>query len=247
MKAWRVRLHEELRTSKNNYFITLTIDDENYIKLLDKIKSKYDIDENGYKMQNLIATEAVRRWLENIRSKTKKSIKHWLVTELGQNNTERIHLHGVLFEIEDINLIMQKWLHGTTWIGQYVNEKTINYIGKYLTKLDKTHMAYTPIILTSKGIGANYLNRYDSKNNKFNGTNTNELYKTRSGHTINLPIYYRNKIYSETEREQLWLNKLNKQERYVLGNKIDISKNDDEYEKALIYARTINKKQGWLS
>lgn len=245
MNNWRVRLHEELRVTSNNYFITLTINDESYIKLLDKLKEYNAIDPNGYKMQNLIAKKAVRLWLENIRSKTKKSVKHWIVTELGEMNTERIHLHGILFNIDDINEVMKRWKHGNTYIGNYVNEKTINYIGKYLTKQDIKHKSYTPIVLTSSGIGANYMNRINVKTNRYRGEETNTLYKTSTGHELSLPIYYRNKIYTDEEREKLWLNLLDKQKRFVLGQEIDISKGEEQYEQALKYARHLNTKQGF--
>ena len=49
--------------------------------------------------------------------------------------------------------------------------------------------------------------------------------KIERGHKQALPIYWRNKIYSEEEREKLWLQKLDKKERYVNGQKIDISGN----------------------
>ena len=42
-----------------------------------------------------------------------------------------------------------------------------------------------------------------------------------------MPIYYRNKIYSEEEREKLWIQKLNSNTRYILGEKIDISKGEE--------------------
>ena len=124
-------------------------------------------------------------------------------------------------------------------------KKTINYIGKYLTKTDIKHKSYTPIILTSSGIGANYLNRINAKNNKYKGEETNTLYKTTTGHTLQLPIYYKNKLYNDEEREQLWINLLNKQERYVLGTRIDVSKNDEEYYKALEEARQKNNRLGY--
>ena len=89
------------------------------------------------------------------------------------------------------------------------------------------------------------MNRYDAQNNKYKGEETNTLYKTNTGHTIQLPTYYRNKIYTEEEREQLWINLLNNQERYVLGQRIDISQNEDEYENALAWARGINVKLGF--
>ena len=56
-----------------------------------------------------------------------------------------------------------------------------------------------------------------------------------------LPIYYRNKIYKEEEKELLWLNKLDKEERFVLGEKVSVKDSDKEYESLLKYYRVINK------
>jgi hypothetical protein len=85
----------------------------------------------------------------------------------------------------------------------------------------------------------------DRNRNEYNGHNTNETYKTRRGTKIGLPIYYRNHIYNDEEREKLWLQKLDKEERWVLGVKIDVSKGDYEYYKALEWARIKNKRLGF--
>ena len=105
--------------------------------------------------------------------------------------------------------------------------------------------SYIPVILCSPGIGSNYLKRSDSKNNKFKNDKTDELYRTRQGIKLPLPIYYRNKIYSDEEKELLWLNLLDKNTRYVNGIKIDVSQNEDDYFKVLEYQRTINKLLGY--
>ena len=60
-----------------------------------------------------------------------------------------------------------------------------------------------------------------------------------------LPIYYRNKIYSDEEREQLWLNKLDKQERYVMGIKISVKRDENEYNKILEQAQKDNERLGY--
>ena len=62
---------------------------------------------------------------------------------------------------------------------------------------------------------------------------------------IALPIYYRNQIYSEEEREKLWLNKLDKQERWICGERVDISKGEESYYSLLEYHRRRNKQLGY--
>ena len=168
------------------------------------------------------------------------------MTELGEKKTERIHIHGILFTNKEKKIIEKIWKYGNVWIGEYVNEKTINYIVKYIHKIDEKHKYYKPIILTSPGIGSNYLNRKDSKLNKYKGTKTDETYKTRQGIKLGLPIYYRNKIYSDDEREKLWMNLLDKQIRYVNGVKIDISKGEEDYNRVLKQMRIKNRELGYL-
>ena len=75
-------------------------------------------------------------------------------------------------------------------------------------------------ILSSTGIGKEYLNRLDAKRNAFKGEQTDETYRLRNGQRINLPTYYRNKIYSEEEKDQLWINKQEQGYRYIMGEKV---------------------------
>ena len=158
--------------------------------------------------ENEAATVAVRYFLEGWRKETKKSVKHWLITELGHNGTKRIHIHGIIFT-NDVEMIKKKWeKYGLVYIGDYVNERTINYIVKYVNKVDTVNKGYKPKILCSKGIGSGYLKRIDSKINAYREGETKEYYRTKSGHKINLPIYYRNNLYTDEEREKLWLKKL---------------------------------------
>ena len=88
-REWQVRLNEEIKHSKNGLFVTLTFSNESLIKLekVAKIK-KYDDD-----IDNAIATYAIRHYFERIRKETGKSAKHWLITELGHQNTERIQIN----------------------------------------------------------------------------------------------------------------------------------------------------------
>lgn len=224
-RGWLVRMEEELRHNPNAVFITLTLEDKWY----KNIEKKYNI-----KGDNNVATQAMRLWLERVRKITKKSIKHWCITELGGNDTERIHIHGILWGVGLESLIRETWKYGFIFIGQYVAENTINYITKYMYKKDEKHPTFTGKVLCSAGIGSQYTTRTDAKNNKYKGEDTKETYRCRNGAKINLPIYYRNKIYTEEERELLWIQKLNKGEVYVMGEKINI--NDEMlYKETLKY------------
>ena len=96
-------MNEEIKHDNTGQFITLTFSNQELEKLTK---------ETGIKESNAVATIAVRRFLERWRKKYKKSVKHWLVTELGRKFTERIHLHGILFTNEDDKTIEKLWKYG---------------------------------------------------------------------------------------------------------------------------------------
>ena len=86
-------------------------------------------------------------------------IRH--ITEKGHTNTRRIHLHGLFYAREGqtkwqlTKLLYENWIDGYKYYGSYVNEKTINYVSKYMTKKDEDNPDYIltmqhPIILQKK-------------------------------------------------------------------------------------------------
>lgn len=249
-RSWQIRLLEEVKTNTNGKFITLTFSNENYAKLrtnADDLKALQILPQlKGYTLDNQIATKALRLFLERWRKKFKTSLRHFTITELGHENTENIHLHGILWTNESFKTIEKIWNYGYIWPSQderkhnYVNAETVNYIIKYITKKDLLHKNYKSIILASPGIGSQY--RYHD--HKFNNTETIEYYRTSTGHKMALPIYYRNKIFTDTERELLWLNRLDKNERWVCGEKI-AADNTKQYFDTLRWHRTRNKKLGY--
>lgn len=213
-----VRLSEELRGGSGPpLFVTLTISNDQ----LQRVKGD----------SNTRATRFVRWFLENVRKKIGKSVKHFLVTELGEKRG-RIHLHGFIWAKKEI--VEKCWIYGFVHIGTFVNEKSVNYMTKYMIKksIDKQ---FIPKVLASKGIGKNYINRLDAKNNKYKEGETNETYRFRNGSKIYLPQYYRNKIYTDEEKEKLWIEKQEKDEVYICKEKV--KPDSKEYYNLLQYYR----------
>jgi len=239
-REWQVRLTEDIKHYKNGKFVTLTYSDPELIKL------ENEIDQNlkGYQRDNEIARLSIRRFTERWRKRHKKTVRHWLVTELGSKSTERLHIHGILYT-DNVQEIQDIWKYGQVYVGTFVNEKTINYIVKYVNKIDQHHKEYNSKIFASHGIGKNYFNRKDSKRNIYNKSKTIETYKTKTGYELALPIYYRNKLYTDEEREKLWIEKLDKEKRYINGKEIDVSIDDKEYFKVLYEERRKNKTLGY--
>lgn len=244
-REWTVRLQEEIKTAKFGKFVTLTFSNENIRKLAGECKGI-----EGYELDNAIATLATRRFLERWRKKYKRSVRHFLVTELGHNGTENIHMHGIIWTERTMGEIEAIWQYGFMWKGyenkpNYVNTRTVSYIVKYITKIDEKHKGYMSKILTSPGMGAGYEKRSDAKRNQYRPEGgTDETFRTDSGHKIMMPVYYRNKIYTDEERERLWIEKLNKGERWVCGEKVEAGQ-WEEYFELVDYYRGKSRRLGY--
>lgn len=236
-QSWRIRLSEELQSTKlNPYFITLTFSEEKLLWFREITNS-----------DNEAATAAVRLFLERWRKRYKKSVRHWLITELGHEGTERIHLHGIIFcTTEQITRLGDIWQNGRIHVGSYCTQRTINYIIKYVTKLDNDHPEFKGKILCSSGIGRNYIEKGKTFN-RYNGEETKEYYRSKEGYKMNLPMYYRNHFYNDEQKEQLWLQKINKQERYITGTKYETKTTEQLkiFINALVEAQKDNVKNGY--
>lgn len=256
-REWRVRLSEEFKRHPNCSFVTLTFSEENLLKYRQLAHDELD-NENKlycdiYEIDNVAAKIAIRQMLERHRKKTGKSIKHWLITERGHQNTRRIHIHGLLWERfnqegrgKNGNYDLNKlWNNGWCFNGDYVGLKTITYISKYITKHDKDNEGFHGKIMTSAGIGKGYIYSKNVNRNRYDGKKTCTTYQLNNGKEVDLPIYYRNKIYTEREREKLWMQLLDKQERWVLGVKTDISMGLERYENLVSIGRMISQNAGY--
>ena len=74
--------------------------------------------------------------------------------------------------------------------------------------------------MCSTGIGYHYEISYNAKRNAYGGKETKETYKLENGKELPLPKYYHDKIYTEEERENLWIIKQERGYRYVAGEKV---------------------------
>ena len=113
-----------------------------------------------------------------------------------------------------------------------------------MTKPDLDNPEYKGIVLCSPGLGNNYINRQDAKRNKYKEykgehDKTDETYRFRDGSLAALPKYYKEKLYSEEEREQLWIQKQEEGYKFIMGekHKIENQKDEEEWEKIVQYYR----------
>ena len=111
-----MRLKEEVKSNefKNMIFATFTFSEEEYSKLTKEVRG--DIIKQYGEVQgdidNEIAAKAIRYWSEGIRHKYGKQPRRWLITERGGNETERVHIHGIIFTNLDNDTILESWKFG---------------------------------------------------------------------------------------------------------------------------------------
>lgn len=262
---WSIRIQEEIKNSDiKGYFVTLTFSEESlkelkkdFISTRGKEKdsvglkrySKREILEMAEDANN-IATLAVKRFRERWIKKYGKTIKHWLVTELGHKGTERIHLHGILWQNEKEVIATNKrigrersndefskmWKYGWVFTGHKCDTETAGYITKYITKPDYDHIEFTGKILTSPGIGKGYLREEIvrwHREERIPGERNN--YRTNQNVKVKLPTYLRNKIWNEEERDRQWTEILNTGVVVINGSEIDITTNEgrEVYKEAI--------------
>lgn len=186
MRSYMIRLLYELQLYPNSLFITLTFDDDNLYKFSDN------------------PNKAVRLFLDRVRKHYGRSIRHWIVPELGTLRG-RLHYHGILFNCANLSIgyhLPLFWKYGYTYVG-YANDRTARYITKYVTKSLSNFDKFLPRIISSKGIGASFLS---SENIEYHSTGgVLRPFINYKGFKIPMPRYYYDKLFDSFDKHQLLL------------------------------------------
>lgn len=247
-RGWAVRLMEEIKDWEYMYFVTFTFSPAQ----LGKLKK-----DTGLWECNALAAKALRRSLERYRKDHKKSYRHWCITEMGHEGTERIHMHGILFfnepqtfykTSEDHMMRWKYWQYGQVYVGDYVNTQTINYLVKYMTKLDVDHKGFEGYVLASPGIGRRYTDNIKEvypNMYKYRPHNSRDYYRNKDGSKIKLPAYYKNKLFTEEEREKIWRDFMDKEQTTIAGNTYFDKYSWRFYENIYNKAQEINEQLGY--
>lgn len=114
---WSTRCHLESLKHGNSIFITLTYDDEHL--------------PTGSKALRRSCQLFLKRW----RILLPQKIRYFIGLEYGKLG--RAHFHGIIFNASrfDAESLNTAWAQGFTHVGE-CNQKTINYVTKYVTKGD---------------------------------------------------------------------------------------------------------------
>jgi len=195
VNEWVFRLMEEEKHSSSAHFVTLTYD-----------TTHVPISENGFMT---LRKSDFQDYMKRLRKLCPDvTLKYYCAGEYGTQN-KRPHFHAIVFNCPDSQHFFDAWKldgkHlGTIHVGK-VTSDSVAYTMKYIDKATfrKTHSRDDRVpefALMSKGLGACYLS---NEVKRFHKSNIGDLFVTKlSGHKVPMPRFYRNKIFTESEKEQ---------------------------------------------
>lgn len=189
VSQWSFRLVQEDKVAISSHFITLTYDTNNV-----------PITQAGFMG---LDKRDLQLFFKRLRKRHDRSvrIRYFAVGEYG-GKSMRPHYHVILFNA-DIKLIDQAWSLGMVHYGT-VTGASIGYCMKYISKpskipLHKNDDRKKEFAIMSQGLGITYLSPSMVKWHLSDGPN--RMYVTTlDGKKIGMPRYYKNKIYSDSQR-----------------------------------------------
>ncbi|AXL15349.1 replication initiator protein [Microviridae sp.] len=219
--SWVFRLLQEEKRSIASNFVTLTYDDSNLPRTPNKLRT-------------LRRRDLTLFW-KRLRKKQSSKIKYYAVGEYG-SKTQRPHYHAIVFNVEDTDFFADAWQLGHVDIGN-VSDASIFYTASYINK-SGLHIPefrgddrIREFSVMSRFLGSNYLSdpviayhRADPERN---------FVTLDGGCKVPLPKYYRDKIYSEAERET--------QRKIIEAKYVDL-----EYKKEEAFYRKYGEGSDWF-
>lgn len=178
--GWAFRLITEVHNYVECTFVTLTLNDKFHTKFKDDPK------------------RPLKLYIDRLRKELGYRPRYFFVSEYGDDidHTGRLHYHGIIFGSSkdqlSFKLQRSKWSYGHSFFG-YCNDKTCNYIVKYLLK---QHGDKKSFIMCSNGIGESYLCKPNILAWHVNGFDFRD-YALVGNVRYPLAPYYRNKLYND--------------------------------------------------
>jgi len=189
--GWAFRLEQQSMRCATALFTTLTYDTR-----------AVPITKRGFMTLN---KNDVQLYMKRLRKRNPwLKLKYFTCGEYGTKNG-RPHYHQILFNA-DPDTIHDAWQYGNIHIGA-VTGGSIAYVLKYMMKESKVPMHQNDdrlkeFQLFSKGLGENYLTPQAIAWHKADLLERNYM-PQKGGKRVAMPRYYRNKIYSPGEWDQV--------------------------------------------
>jgi hypothetical protein len=189
---WSLRLRLEHKEHYKSSFVTLTYNDENIPFDKHPIFTKIAVP-TLYKPD-------LQNYIKKIRKAYQKKIRYYCIGEYGEK-TERPHYHILFFGIgmHEWDILDSKWEKGHTHVGD-ITDSSIHYCTKYVFKSQKYYdYPQTPFstMSTKPAIGSKWLLRNNERKSELG-----KPFVYENGRKHRMPKYFREKIFTEAEREE---------------------------------------------
>lgn len=218
-QEWISRLTEQLRESENNYFVTLTYNEESVpaddnglmcfdshriIKLHRDLRKRYQVGRFRTPVYDPIF--GVPDFLSLPKD---QKIRYYLTGEYCPTSTHRPHYHAVYYNT-GVDQYTFELLLRSLWPDGFItvfpaHEGAAGYISKYLVKDVLEEKSYldefqqSPIAIMSKGLGLSYVDRMKDWHQ---ASPYDRQYYQYHGEKKVMGRYYKSKIYSELQRKE---------------------------------------------
>lgn len=177
---------EEFKDSKECIFLTLTYSDESV-----------HYDGNVHK-------EHLQKFWKRLRKRLgSRQIRYYAVGEYG-TKTFRPHYHAIVSGINAnfYDILADAWSKGNIQVGT-VTERSISYVCKYHVNRTDYPVGLNPsFVLMSKGIGKAYVEKF----REYHEESIDRCYYTRFNQKKRLPRYFKDKVYTTQQKEDIMQN-----------------------------------------
>lgn len=206
VSGWSFRLMQQDKVSQQAHFITLTYATE----YLPFSKNGFPTLTKGQQGDLTLFFKRLRQAQQRLYKKLRvpvelrRNIKYYACGEYGTQRA-RPHYHVLLFDCF-IELIQPAWQQGQIHYGT-VSEASVGYTLKYMCKQGKIPLharddRQKEFSVMSKGLGINYLSSR-MRAWHINALEERQYCPLPDGKKIAMPRYYRDKLYTESQKKRL--------------------------------------------
>lgn len=217
--GWSFRLMEEDKRAFSALFVTLTYDTDHV-----------PITKKGYMT---LCKRCVQLFFKRLRKlEPNMRLKYYVAGEYGSERM-RPHYHIILFNARE-STVRKAWQKGDIDCGT-VTGASIGYVLKYMCKekkipLHRNDDRIPEFSLMSKGLGKSYLT--DEMVKWHHEDINNRMYCNVENKKITMPRYYKNKIYTDLERDYISRNQVDRAREKKLEEEKKLKEDyGDDWEK----------------
>ena len=226
---WATRIYYEYLYSTNTVFLTLTYADE--FLTYNPVKFQLGNYEEEYIIPVLCKRD-VQLFMKRLRKKVGNGLRFFCGAEYGEE-TGRPHYHLMLFNLPDVlvenilEIVQSCWSYGNVDYSGNSNIKRVMYIAKYCYSNSKLSNKLVtnfvkPFILCSRMPALGHKYYEDITNVNYHNETLETVVTIDDGRIMPMPRLYRNKLFTETNKEILYNKFINDEKKFPSPDELAI-------------------------